>query len=265
MNHCRLCGSEHLRLYYTQGNDRAFKFYKCGVCGLVNYDMSTGLDQAKYAVTYQDPFDDGIWVNKAQTATYEFLKANLNLRGRLLDIACGNGRLLALARDDGWEVKGLELSSSLAQEIEKKLGIQVYNMDFLEHQVGDEGGYDVVVLRHVLEHVPDSISALNKIGALLKPGGYAVLEFPNIEAWDLKIKRFLQRTGLDHKKYKGEYKPGHCNEFSWKSFSYLCSRTGFRILLWQTYSYKPILKVIYEHLKIGSKARTIIRKLRVGE
>ncbi len=49
---CRLCDSGNLRLYYTQGNNSEYKFYKCNNCDLVNYDLAEGLNQSKYSYEY---------------------------------------------------------------------------------------------------------------------------------------------------------------------------------------------------------------------
>jgi 2-polyprenyl-3-methyl-5-hydroxy-6-metoxy-1,4-benzoquinol methylase len=258
---CRLCGSERLKLYYTQGNDAQFKFYKCAECGLVNYDLSGGLDQQKYADVYPDPFDENNPININQTITFRFIQAHLNFTGKVLDIGCGNGRLLHLFKNAGWSTKGLELSPFLAQSIKDTLDIEVETANFLEHHASDEGKYDLVILRHVLEHLPDPIVAMKKINAYLKPNRYAVLEFPNIEALDLKIKRLLQRLKLYQKKYKANFTPGHCNEYCKHSFTYLASKTGFDLNVWETYSYKPLSNFIYNRLHIGSKARVILKKI----
>lgn len=151
---------------------------------------------------YPDPFDDNNPININQSLTFRFIQAHLNMTGKVLDIGCENGRLLHLFKNAGWSTKGLELSPFLAQSIKDTLDIEVETANFLEHHPADEGTYDLVILRHVLEHLPDPIKAMTKIYAYLKPNGYAVLEFPNIEALDLKIKRLLQRLKLYQKNIK---------------------------------------------------------------
>lgn len=256
---CRLCRGEALSLYYTQGNHEEFKFYKCADCGLVNYDLAGGLNQEKYAGSYPDPKDDSLKTNRTQTLTFRFITDHLPERGRILDIGCGNGRLLKLFRDRGWEVHGLELSPVLARQVRDTLDIPVEAADFLEYQ-GERERFDVVVLRHVLEHLPSPQAAMNRLNALLRPGGHAVLEFPNIEAWELKLKRWLSRRGWRRKTYRADYKPGHCNEFCRGSFALLAEQTGFRVRVWETYSYKPVLNWIYNRVPVGSKARVILEK-----
>ena len=255
---CRLCGGGNLRLYYTQGSRDQYRFYKCPDCRLVNLDLSDGMDQAKYTEVYIDPEDMSRKHNIFQKATYDFIKSRIRKPGRLLDIGCGNGHLLLEARDDGWKVEGLELSQAYAEAIRERLDIAVTVADLFDFDVPEEK-YNLVVMRHVLEHIPDSIAALRKIRSLLKPGGGAVLEFPNIEAPELRWKRFLRRAGIHRKRYQDGYRPGHCNEFCRESFQYLVDRTGFRLVEWRTYSSTPMLDPLYGPTGIGAKARVLIR------
>lgn len=259
---CRLCGKNKFKLYYKQGNNGEYKFYKCQNCGLVNYDMSTGMDQGKYGDTFIDPFNDKLKMNITQSLTYKFIKKYIKEPRKIIDIGCGNARLLNMLKAEGWQVKGLELSELLAKSVEEKLGIKVEVSDFLKYDCKPEDQSNVVVLKHVLEHLPDPILAMSKINSMLSINGYAVLEFPNIEALDLKFKRLMQKLGLHKKKYRQNYKPGHVNEFSKKSFSYLANLTGFKIEIWETYSPKPLSNFIYNKLKIGNKARVIAKKIK---
>lgn len=258
---CRLCNNDKLTLYYRQGNQNEFKFYKCNSCGLVNYDILAGLNQEKYGDHFNDPFDETLKINIDQKETFRYIKRYLKPPGKAFEIGCGNGKLLSLLKNEGWSASGLELSPLLAQSIGKTLDIDVDVDDFLKYNPPNNELFDIVVLRHVLEHLIDPLLALMKINSFLKLGGRVILEFPNIEGFDLKIKRFLQRNKLYHKKYANNYKPGHCNEFSYKSFERLAAMTGFQIEKFETYSHNPIKNFIYNRIKIGNKARTIIRKV----
>ena len=258
---CRLCGSRDLKLYYTQGSSDQYRFYRCASCKLVNYDLSTGLSQEKYAEVYVDPRREDQRHNTRQTETYGFLKRHIERPGRLLDVGCGNGRLLFLAQRDGWRVKGLELSDSLADSTRKTVDVDVEVCDLLDYEVREGEVFDVVVLRHVLEHIPDPILAMRKIFLLLGDDGSAVLEFPNIEGLEAKFKRVLRRTGFYGKEYSQDYKPGHCNEFCRHSFEFLSAKTGFALQIWYTFSSKPMLSFIHRVCGTGGKARVLIRKM----
>ncbi|MBU0674526.1 MAG: class I SAM-dependent methyltransferase [Proteobacteria bacterium] len=260
---CRLCNDTNLSIYYRQGNKDQFIFYKCNNCKLVNLDLANLNhinNQKKYATEYIDPFDTK--KNKGTINTYCFIKKNNLPKGKFLDIGCGNGSLLHYAHKDGWEVKGLELSEKLAEQVNSVLNIKVDVKNFQEIENFQEK-FDLISLRHVLEHLPDSISAMNNISKLLNDDGYALLEFPNINSISFKTKLFMTKLNLYKKKYPVDYRPGHCNEFSRESFSYLIDKCNFRLVKWESYSTKAIFNFLYNHIHHGTKVRALIQKITI--
>ncbi len=256
---CRLCDTDNLKFYYSQGNSNQYKFYKCKTCGLVNYDLAGGLDQEKYGGKYITPALEKHKQNLTQRATFEFIRQHIDITGRALDIGCGNGKLLLLLRDSGWDVTGMELLESYAKKIIEDYKIEIIIADFLQYCF-DNHKYDLVLLKHVLEHLPDPILTMTKLNNLLKDGGYLIMEFPNIESLEFKFKRLLSRVGLYRKKYRAGYKPGHCNEFSKDAFKYLLNLTGFDLIIWELYSNKAGSSKLFTKLNIGSKARVLVKK-----
>jgi SAM-dependent methyltransferase len=256
---CRLCGGTDLSECYSHGNDREWKYYRCRTCKVVNYDLSCPLSQHRY-IELTDPSDATHRINRNQARSYEFIQSNIHQRGSILEIGCGNGKLLSLAREDGWTVHGIELSSEMAEFVGKTLSIDVDVADFLEYEPPDGLAYDAIVLRHVLEHLPDPVAAMRKIHALLADGGAAALEFPNIDSLDLRLARLFREKGPLRKKYPPDFLPGHCMEFCRASFEYLLNETGFTLEHWSTYSHTPALSPIYNALHYGNKARVLVRK-----
>ena len=259
--HCRICNSENLNLFYQQGNNNQFKYYKCRNCGLVNLDL-TGLEITEYQHKYFGRFvpPDDYEKEKGAYEAYRFIRKYVPFKGRYLDIGCGSGGVLYFARKEGWEVKGIEISPQYAEYVRKRLNIEVDVADFLQYEYAGEK-FDLVSLRHVLEHLPDSLLAMRKIYELLKDEGYAHFEFPNIQSASHRIKRFLAYTRMYHKKYNSTYFPGHCNEFSRKAFINLLDKTGFQLIRWETYSFKPVTDFFYNRIHIGTKARAIVKKI----
>ena len=256
---CRLCEGVRLRLFYTQGNEDEYRFYRCADCGLVNYDLAGGLNQEKYADTRLSPRDDAHRGNRGATLTFRAVRRLLPPPARLIDLGCGNGRLLHLAHEAGYEVRGLELSPSLAAWTQAQLGVEVVAGDFLSIDPG--GSHDIVVLRHVLEHLPDPRRAATRLHGLLREGGHAVLEFPNIDGLGPAWKRWLRCTRLSRRHYPAGYVPGHCHEYARGSFSELLVRTGFRLVSWRTYSLHPVTDAIYGALPVGDKVRAVVRRV----
>ncbi|MEX0983260.1 MAG: class I SAM-dependent methyltransferase [Bacteroidales bacterium] len=254
---CRLCNSEDLDLFYKQGSDDQFHFYRCRGCRLVNLDLDTTTitsNQEKYAVSDDPPTNE----ETLSLQSFRFVKKYVKGSGKYLDIGCGYGALLKLFKEDGWEVEGLELSPKLAEYVTKHFNISVRVANFLNDE--QSGDYDLVSLRHVLEHLPDSVGAMKKLEKLVKPGGHVHLEFPNIDGIPQRIKRLRNRTSLFKKKYDPQYVPGHCNEFSAASFEFLLSNTKFSLIRWETYSKKTLSNFLYNHFPVGSKVRVILKR-----
>ena len=114
------------------------------------------------------------------------LKLRLILRlngssGTLLDIGSGTGDFLKLAKDNGWEAKGVEPNAA-ARNLAKQKNLEVFEtIDMLSGQT-----YDVITLWHVLEHLPNLELVTQKIAHLLKPGGTLVVAVPNFNSYDAK-------------------------------------------------------------------------------
>jgi SAM-dependent methyltransferase len=255
---CRLCGGGRLFLLYAEGPGADYKYYRCPTCKLVNYDLSTGHDQGQYTEAYLSPTDDTAKSNRDQRESYEYLRRYVSAPGRMLDIGCGNAKLLYLARNDGWAVRGLDLSPEFASRVKQEVGIDITVEDFLEHEPVEK--YDVVVLRHVLEHLIDPIEAMAKIKRLLHPDGLCLIEIPNIDGHSKLFKRLLWRLQLRKpKRNPNDEKPGHVNEYCRASFQFLAAKSGFEVVDWRTYSSRPVSDFVYRRLGIGNKARALIR------
>jgi 2-polyprenyl-3-methyl-5-hydroxy-6-metoxy-1,4-benzoquinol methylase len=255
---CKLCGASDLPLFYTQGNQRQFKYYRCPNCRLVVYDTRSGVNQEKYILTRVDP-QAPTRQNRGHRQTYAFIKRHMPRPGRMLDLGCGDGSVLWLAREDGWTVKGVELFPEHAQLVRETLGFDVVTTDIASYN-GEEGFWDCVVLTHVLEHLADPVGALTKIRTLLKPGGAGVLEFPNIDALDAKLRRLLDRLGIHRRRYSPQYVPGHVQEFSRTSFAFAARTAGLLLDVWETYSVHPLQYAFFRTVPIGNKARVLVRR-----
>ena len=94
--------------------------------------------------------------------------------GRLLEVGCGPGFLLAKARAYGYEVQGLEPSRSYDQNL-KALDIPVVH-DWIETNPLPKHSFDVVYHCDLLAHFPDPLRSLSAMSELLSPGGVLCFE-----------------------------------------------------------------------------------------
>jgi SAM-dependent methyltransferase len=80
----------------------------------------------------------------------------------IVEIGCGDGSLLAELARMAEDVDGFELSANAARYArERKVARKVEAFDG-EHVPAPDDAYDVAVLSHVLEHVPDPLPLLTE-------------------------------------------------------------------------------------------------------
>lgn len=99
---------------------------------------------------------------------------------RVLDIGCGGGLFLALLKQKGAQVIGIELSDSRAQYAKTKHGLEIHKRliedDFW--QKGYTNHFDAVTLWDVIEHVNYPTQTLRSAVNVLKPGGMLFIDTP---------------------------------------------------------------------------------------
>jgi len=98
--------------------------------------------------------------------------------GRVLDIGCGAGEFLASFACRGWETVGVEPGQEYAQQARGR-GIKVVEEPLTDNLVRRLGTFDVVLLIHVLEHLPCPEEMVRNINKLLSPDGIFFCEVPN--------------------------------------------------------------------------------------
>jgi 2-polyprenyl-3-methyl-5-hydroxy-6-metoxy-1,4-benzoquinol methylase len=98
--------------------------------------------------------------------------------GSLLDVGCGAGEFLDVARSRGWTVAGLDPVPDAAARARELRGLPVATTT-LEGYGSPERRFDVVSALHVLEHVPDVNAFLRALAAWVRPGGHVLIEVPN--------------------------------------------------------------------------------------
>lgn len=99
---------------------------------------------------------------------------------RALDVGCGNGAHLLLLRRLGWEVAGFDLADHTVAEV-RAAGIRVHTGS-LDELAASEGGFDVISMWHVLEHLEHPRQTLRKLRRLLAPEGVLMIEVPCCES-----------------------------------------------------------------------------------
>lgn len=138
--------------------------------------------------------------------------------GKLLDVGCGLGWVVAEAENRGFSAIGIDQAKPYINTGKKYLKLNLILSD-LEHFQTEEK-FDVVVLKHVLEHVKNADKFLQKAHQLLNKKGLLLIACPNIDSLMFWI--FQDR-------WYGLQPAQHVWQFTPKLISEVISRNGFLI------------------------------------
>lgn len=97
--------------------------------------------------------------------------------GPLLDIGCSMGYTLEAARSLGLPATGADISEFAIRTC-RELGFRA-EKGVLGQMPFAAGEFDIVTMKHVLEHTPDPRSALRDVRRILSPGGALFIAVPH--------------------------------------------------------------------------------------
>ncbi len=135
---------------------------------------------------------------------------------RLLDLGCGNGNFLRVARALGFEAEGIEIddaSGALAREA----GFAVHSGP-LSSADFEPARFEHITLNHVIEHLHQPMRVLRRLLGWLRPGGRLWLQTPNLAA------RGAARYGVH---WRGYESPRHLVLFDAESLCACLAAAGF--------------------------------------
>jgi len=141
--------------------------------------------------------------------------------GNVLEIGCGDGKLLSDLTALGWAGVGVE-PDSIARTVAIQRGLEVHNGTAEDPPLSlPTGKFDLVVMQHVLEHCLDPLVALRTAASFAKPGGMVIVETPNNSAKGCRSDRAAW-PWLDV--------PRHLNFFTPHSLSAMCSAADLDVI-----------------------------------
>jgi SAM-dependent methyltransferase len=97
--------------------------------------------------------------------------------GTVFEVGCATGYHLLHFRAAGWNVAGCDPSPKTCAQASEIFGIDV-SCGTEAELLPKQHGLSVVLFSHVLEHLPDPLSALKRARDALAPDGVALLEVP---------------------------------------------------------------------------------------
>ncbi|HEX8083919.1 MAG TPA: class I SAM-dependent methyltransferase [Solirubrobacteraceae bacterium] len=120
--------------------------------------------------------------------SHHHILAEVPAGARVLDLGCASGYLAAPLTARGCTVTGFERDPAAAELARAHCAeVIVGDVESPEDRDALPGGFDVVVVGDVLEHLADPWSALRFVRGLLAPGGVVILSLPNVAAWPVRL------------------------------------------------------------------------------
>ncbi|MGA1874552.1 MAG: class I SAM-dependent methyltransferase [bacterium] len=151
------------------------------------------------------------------------LKSN---KKRVLDIGCGRGQVLKVLSNRGYECYGTELSSFSAQGASFTPGLHIYAKPLLEC-LFPSCSFGLIIMWHVLEHLPNPREIIQEIFRILSPGGNLLMCVPNIESFQAAVAK-------DHWFHLDL--PRHLYHYNPATLSSLLKSAGFIVIRQHTFS-----------------------------
>lgn len=231
---CGVCGESEYRVLFERGSDLhaeesfvpstdAFHGYgrvvvcaKCGVARLSPRQKWSFLQQV-----YRES-QDPLYLEQAAGRRASARKIARYLRrfvepGSLLDIGCGAGVFLSVARSR-WRTKGVELCTWAVREARQKFQLDVHEGTLEDAGLKDDS-FDAVTMLDVIEHLPNPRETLEQVRRVVRPGGIVFVMTPDIGS---PVARLMGSWwwGL---------RPAHLYYFNRRNLSELLGNTGFDV------------------------------------
>jgi len=201
-----------------------YRLQRCGACGLVFSEPREPVGPDWYETAAPLRAAEKRSATVADWRFERFLDAGLP-PGKVLDVGCGDGAFLALARERGWSGVGVDYEARMI-DLARARGVDAHAQDFgafLRARASKE--FDAVVLFDVLEHAGEPRELLERVKPVLKRGGHLAVTFP-----DDARPRFFGREEWD-------YPPHHFTRWTAAALRAFLEREGFAVV--DLYSFGP--------------------------
>lgn len=183
-NNC-ICGkSEHQSIFYAG----VYEIVRCRFCHQIRtISPSSASRTQEYAEA-----DIHVYIEKQEMFRSIFRRIvsfiqRYQVGGTFVDIGAGVGLLVDTAKQMGFSAYGVEPSVPSVRAAQKYFQVTLSsNLGELRKKVKSA---DVVLLNHVVEHLPDPKKILSEVAHLLKPHGNLVIGVPNIASLIGSLKR----------------------------------------------------------------------------
>ncbi len=244
---CIFCNKNCNRIVITENG---YQGRKCSQCGLIfisprpTFFEIMNLYRHDQSHIPAKSHISGVFGKKLQARHTLQLMKRLKRNSSILEIGAGAGYFLDEARNQGFEVYGIEFNSIQADFIRNNLNIPCEESPLGISSFNGKK-FDIIYHCDVLSHFYDPIAAFQNIKDCLQENGIVVFETGNLG--DVKEKYYRFFTGFQY--------PDHLFFFSENNLKELLRLTGFESV--KIYRYSILLQLMIS--KILSKGTGLFK------
>lgn len=111
---------------------------------------------------------------------YAMLARRYGRRGaRLLEVGSGMGHLVGQL-EDTFQTYGMDLNHWAVKQSKAVVNTSSLQTASAQELPFADASFNVVIIKHIVEHLPDPAKALTEIGRVTEPGGTLILATPNL-------------------------------------------------------------------------------------
>ncbi len=182
------------------------------------------------------------------------IRTDMEISGnRLLDIGAASGIFLHLARQEGYEIYGIEPSEFLVKEAEKQYNIKLFKGTVEDYKPKEK--FSIITLLDIIEHLVEPDAFMTKVDALIEENGILVLVTPDINSLAARLagKRWWH------------FRVAHINFFNLHSLRFLLQKHDYEIILKKKYVWNfslfYLVTRLFPFLKKKKSLQKILKRL----
>ncbi len=151
------------------------------------------LNAKQLKAKYDSDYRDGKFGGPAYTHRWIIDIMRPKAGGRLLDIGCGQGHLLARAAEAGMSTYGIDISGEAIKRARENSPSSTLVCGDAHGLIWDDGYFDYITNIGSLEHFLEPERCLGEMRRVLKAGGRACIMLPNAHYYRHLINKALKK------------------------------------------------------------------------
>ncbi|OFX56525.1 MAG: hypothetical protein A2046_14280 [Bacteroidetes bacterium GWA2_30_7] len=243
-NNCIICFKNKLIPLRNYEKHNLIKCRNCGLVFMKQIPTKDELDSYYSVYSYEkEQIVSELTFKRYNSLLNEFEKfRNTN---NMLDIGCGQGYFLEVAKKRGWNVFGTEYSTNAVKICENK-GINM-KTGMLNQNDFEPESFDIVTSFEVLEHINNPREEIKNIYSLLRVGGLFYCTTPNFNS----LTRYFTKENYNIICY-----PEHLTYYTNKTLNKLTLNNGFYKYKFLSTGFNP--SILFHNMLIKNKNEQFI-------